>query len=440
MRVPRPFFAVAGLALALSACGGGVTASSEPSEDSTGGASPEASGEAAPAEGEEEVPTRSDADLVIWTDAVKVDAVTAVGDTFAEDNGISVDVQVVSSDLQSNFVTANSAGNGPDVVVGAHDWLGNLVQNGAIVPLQLSADQLSGYDETAVQATTYEGQLYGVPYGVEALALYRNTDVAPDEVASLDEAIAVGQAAVDAGDVESALNLPVGDNGDAYHMQPVLTSMGGYLFGYDEETGYDAADLGLDSEGAIAAATKIGELGESGSGVLRRSLSGDNTIALFTEGDAAFLVSGPWALNDVRASGVPYAVQPVPGFEGQGDAQPFMGAQAFMVASNAQNAAFAQEFVNNGVNNVEAMQTMFDLAQLPPALTEVRDAIAEDNPDIAVFAEAAEGANPMPALPAMSAVWEPLGTAYAAIVGGADPTSTMEQTAETIRTAIETAG
>ncbi len=89
----------------------------------------------------------ANADLVIWTDSLKLEAVQAVADQFAEANGISVAVQAVSTDLQTNFVTANAAKNGPDVVVGAHDWIGNLVQNGAIVPLQLSADDLSGYSD-----------------------------------------------------------------------------------------------------------------------------------------------------------------------------------------------------------------------------------------------------------------------------------------------------
>ncbi len=80
------------------------------------------------------------------------------------------------------------------MVVGAHDWIGNLVQNGAIEPLQLSPEDLSGYSEKAVQATTYDGQLYGVPYGIEALALYRNTDVAPDEPKTFDDAVDAGLA------------------------------------------------------------------------------------------------------------------------------------------------------------------------------------------------------------------------------------------------------
>ena len=414
-------------ALALVAftagCGGGGTTEGE------GGTGTEPSPEATEEEG---APTRADADLVIWTDALKLDGVKAIADTFAETQGISVEVQAVATELQTNFVTANSAGNGPDIVVGAHDWIGNLVQNGAIEPLQLTPDQLAGYSEKAVQSTTYDNKLYGVPYGVEAIALYRNTDVAPDEPKTLDDAIAAGQAAVKAKKVDSALNLPVGELGDAYHMQPILTSMGGYLFGQQPNGEYVPTDLGIGKPGSIEAAKKISELGKQK--VLRTSISGDNSIALFTEGKAAFLVSGPWALGDIKESGIPYAVQPIPGFEGGEPARPFMGAQAFMVASGAKNPAFAQEFISSTVNTEDAMMTLFELTNLPPSMTSVQESVQDD--DIALFAEAANAGDPMPAIPEMAAVWEPLGKAYAAIVGGAEPEKTMKQAGDQIASAI----
>lgn len=412
------------LAVTLTAgCGGGSSSPSTKTQDSA--AKPSATSSTS-------VPDRGDADLVIWTDALKVDAVKSVADDFAKEQGITVDVQVVSSDLQTAFVTANSAGNGPDVVVGAHDWIGNLVQNGAIDPLQLTPDQLQGYSTKAVQATTYDGQLYGVPYGIEALGLYRNTAVVPDAPKTLDDAISAGEKAVKAGKVDSALNLPVGENGDAYHMEPVLTSMGGYLFGQSKDGAYDPSDLGIGKQGSIDAAKKISELAKQK--VLRTSISGDNSIALFTGGKAAFLVSGPWALPDIKKSGMHYAVQAVPGFAGKDAASPFMGAQAFMVASKAQNKPFAQEFVTKGINNEAAMTKLYQGTNLPPAMTSVQNQVTDK--DIALFAAAANKAAPMPAIPEMAAIWEPLGKAYAAIVGGADPTKTIKAAGTTISKAI----
>jgi len=435
----RPLVAMAGVAI-LAACGGGSSTSSATgaaSDTAAASASASASASApAPSPSGSALPQRGDADLVVWTDQLKAPAVQKAAEKFAADNGIKVAVQVIATDLQANLVTANAAGNGPDVFTGAHDWIGNLVQNGSIEPLQISADKLSGYEDVAVKAETYNGKLYALPYGIEALAFYRNTAISPDAPKTMDDALAAGEAAVKAGTVTSALNLPVGQNGDAYHMQPILTSMGGYMFGRTAAGDYDPKDLGIGKEGSIAAAKKIGELGEKGKNILRRSISGDNNIALFAGGKAAFMISGPWALNDVKKGGVKYAVSPIPGFAGQKPAAPFAGVQGFYVASKAKNMTFAQEFVSNAMNTPEAMTAMYDAASLPPAMKAVQAHAISAEPSVEVFLAGARTGAPMPAIPAMSAVWEPLGKAYSAIVGGADPTATITAAGKTIADAI----
>jgi arabinogalactan oligomer/maltooligosaccharide transport system substrate-binding protein len=424
LKINRTLAALAGVALLTTACGGGGDSSSTPTEP-----------EAAPSAAESGVPTRGDADLVIWTDDLKIDAVKKIADGFGETNGISVDVQAIT-DTQSNFVTANTAGNGPDVVLGAHDWIGNLVQNGAIDPLQLTPDQLGAYSDVAVKATTYDEQLYGLPYGVESLVLYRNTELVPEAPATLDDAFAAGQALVTAGKVESAFNIPIGEQGDAYHMQPLYTSAGGYVFGRNAEGDYDPADLGVGGPASLEAAKRIAAVGEGGSKVLSRSVTNDNSIALFAAGKAPFLLSGPWAKGDVEKAGFDYEIQPVPGFKGLGPAKPFAGVQAFFIASKGKNKAFAQEFVTGTMNTPEAMQTMFDMANLPPALTSLQQSAGASDPDLKAYLDAANAGEPMPAIPQMQSVFEPLGKAYAAIVGGADPVGTMQATGKTITDTI----
>jgi arabinogalactan oligomer/maltooligosaccharide transport system substrate-binding protein len=106
------------------------------------------------------------------------------------------------------------------------------------------------------------------------------------------------------------------------------------------------------------------------------------------------------------------------------------------VASKGQNKAFAQEFVANAVNTEEAMRIMYEGAALPPALTSLQEAEVANNPNLQAFLDAARAGDPMPAIPQMAAVFEPLGKAYAAIVGGADPAATMQQTGQTISDSI----
>jgi len=415
-------------AVSLTACGSSTNSSNDaaPADATTSAAAPSASASA-------EVPTRGNADLVIWTDSgvPKYQAIKKVAEAFGKAQGITVAVQQVSSDLQAAFVTADAAGNGPDVVVGAHDWLGNLVQNGSIEPLQLSADQVSAYSKKAISATTYNGKLYGLPYGVETLALFRNTAEAPAKPATLEDVVKAGQAAVKAGKAEAALSLPVGDAGDAYHMEPIYTAGGGYLFGTTADGSYNPKDLGVGKAGSLKAAEKISQLGKQK--VLRTSISGDNAISLFTSGKAPFLISGPWALADVKKSGISYDIQPVPGFTGGPTAAPFMGAQDVMVAAHGKNESFAQEFVDNFLNTPEQMKTMYELSAEPPSMTSLQGSVDKDS---AVFAKAAEAAQPMPAIPAMQSVWEPLGKAYAAIIRGADADSTMKKAGQAISSSI----
>lgn len=428
MRIPlRAAVAAVGIAALTAGCSGGSGGTAAPAETSA----PEGGTTSA----ETGAPERGDADLVIWTDELKITPITEIAEQFGEENGITVAVQAVT-DLQANFVTANAASNGPDVVVGAHDWIGNMVQNGAIDPLQVTADQLSQYSEVAVDAVTYDEQLYGLPYGVEALVLYRNTDLVPEEPATLDEAFATGLELKEAGTVQAAFNLPVGELGDAYHTQPLYTSLGGYVFGRGAEGDYDPSDLGVGDEASQAAGERIEELGEGGSGVLTRSVSGDNYIALFADGQAPYLLSGPWARSDVEAAGFGWDVQAVPGFEGAEPAQPFTGVQAFYVASGGANKAFAQEFVGGTMNTEEAMKTLYDGADIPPSLVSLQESEVAADPQLQAYLDAANAGEPMPAIPQMGAVFEPLGQAYSAIVGGADGAETMVQTGETIRAAI----
>ena len=82
----------------------------------------------------------ANADLVIWADQKKADSLKEIAKSWGQEQGITVAVQIVANDLQPAFITANQAGNGPDIVMGAHDWIGNLVQNSAIRPVVLSPE------------------------------------------------------------------------------------------------------------------------------------------------------------------------------------------------------------------------------------------------------------------------------------------------------------
>jgi arabinogalactan oligomer / maltooligosaccharide transport system substrate-binding protein len=381
-------------------------------------------------------PTREHADLVIWTSETASRAITPLAKQFGSENGITVAVQVIASDLAANAITANAAGNGPDVLTLPNDFLGGALQNGAIAPLGLSAGDLAAYDKNAVASVTRNGQIWALPYGSENLVLFRNTKAAPKAPATVEDLVATGQAAVKKGIVDRALSLPVGQQGDAYHMEPFFTSAGGSLFGSDGTGQPDATKLGIGTPASVAAAKKIAALGDKGSKVLSRSIDGSNAIAQFTAGKAAYLVSGPWAIADIRKSGVPYDITPVPSFKGGKPASPFLAVQAFWTMSKAKNPTFAQEFVTKAMNTPAAMTALYQQDPRPPAQTAVLKAVSAKDPDMAKLAAGAKYATPLPDFPFMAGVWPPLSQAFASIVGGADPTSTMQKTGKSIQSVV----
>ena len=375
--------------------------------------------------------------LVIWADDKRAAALKPFADSFGSENGVDVQVQAISKDQQTTFVTASQQDSGPDVMVGAHDWIGNLVQNGAIDPVQLSAGQKAGIQAGALQAVTFNGQVYGVPYATENLALIRNTALAPQAPATIEDLVATGKKLQAQKKASEILCLQVGQNGDAYHLYPLYSSAGGYLFGTNASGEYDANDLGVGKPESIAAFTRIRALGEKGDGALKRAISLDNSIATFTGGKCAFLVSGPWAITDAKKAKIAYDISPVPGFKGAGPARPFLGVQTFYVAAKAKNKALAQEFVTNYVTTPELAVALYRAEPRPPALTAAFDQVSGTDPDLAKFLDAGRDAVPLPAIPAMASVWDPFGKAEAAIVGGAAPKTAMDAAAKTISSQIK---
>lgn len=376
--------------------------------------------------------------LTIWADEVRAPVLEEFTADFADTTGVDVVVEEHAEDLQEDYLTATEQGQGPDLVVGAHDWVGDFVRNGAVVPIQLNDDHIDALAPESVEAVTVEGQIYGAPYAMENLALLRNTDLAPDEPETFEELVEVGTDLVDDGEVDEAVMTEISSDGDPYHGYPLFRSMGGYLFGEDENGDPDPDDLGVDSEGGVAAFEKLHELGDAGSGVLRTSMNADNAVPFFEEADTPFLISGPWAVSGAEAAGVELEVSAIPGFEGHEPATPFLGVQTFYLSSQSDNAVFAEEFLTNHVLDVDLATALYEADPRTPALLDAFDAVSDDDPHLEGFQAAAEGGTPMPAIPEMNAVWEPFGRAMADVLDGAsDGATAAEQAAAGIRDAID---
>jgi arabinogalactan oligomer/maltooligosaccharide transport system substrate-binding protein len=398
-------------ALLMSACGG-----STPTPAATGDAA--ATTTPAATSTTTGAPVRdASVDLVIWSDADRATILKKYADQFGQEQGIKVQIQV-STDVRKDFKAATDAGKGPDVIVGAHDWLGELVQNGAVKPVNLSTAQQDQFTPAAIQAAKFNGQLYGVPYATENLGLMRNTALAPDAPASFEDMIAKGKAMKDSGKATNAFLQQVGKTGDAYYSYPYLSAFGGGIFAVKPNGDYDPTQVLVDSPGSVKGATFMGQLGKDG--YLSTNIDFDTAQSLFATGKVPYYVTGPWAVDKAKGAGIKYAISPLPTIDG-GKMSPFLGVQMFYVSAKAKNKAFAEEFVTKYVPNKDLQVDLFKVGNRPPALAEAYAEVAATNPDVKAWYEAGQGALPMPNIPAMNAVWGPLGQAGADVISGKTP-------------------
>jgi arabinogalactan oligomer/maltooligosaccharide transport system substrate-binding protein len=397
-------------ALLMSACG-----------SSTPDAKPAASAttKAAPAPATSGPPVRdAAADLVIWADADRVPIIQKYADEFGKENGIKVAVQV-ATDVRQQFKDATKVGKGPDVIVGAHDWLGELVQNNTVSPVNIAAADSAKFAPQAIAATQFNGQGYGVPYAVENIALVRNTALAPTAPASMSALVSAGQALVKSGKATNVLLQEVGKTGNAYYTYPYLKAFDGGIFATKANGDYDASKVIVNVPGSIKGATQMQALGKAK--VLSTNVDGTNVDALFDTGKVPFFITGPWAIDKAKKANIKYAISPLPSLTGGGKMQPFLGVQMFYVSAKAKNAAFAQEFVTKYVPREDVQLALFEAGHRPPALTSAYAKAALTDPDVKAWFEAGQGGQPMPNIPAMNSVWGPLGQAAADVIAGKTP-------------------
>jgi maltose/maltodextrin transport system substrate-binding protein/arabinogalactan oligomer/maltooligosaccharide transport system substrate-binding protein len=381
----------------------------------------------------EEAAADSGLSLTIWADNTRAPILQDLAAGFEEEYGVTLVVEELGfGDIRDQLTIAGPAGEGPDIIVGAHDWLGELVSNGVLAPIDLG-DKVADFAPAAIDAFTYDGELYGMPNATENVALFINTDIVPECPATWTEVaeISAELAANNTDDVATNKYGFVRMEGDPYHFFPIQTAFGGYVFGQGE-AGYDAADVGIDNEGSLAAAAWYDEFVKAG--LQPPAVDWETMHLMFESGQSAMTITGPWAVTRITDSGVPYAICPIPG-EVNEHGQPFLGAQGFMVSAFAKDPLLAQIFLTEFVATPEVMQAFYDADPRVPAYLPVLEAL--DDPNIAAFGEAGVDALPMPAIPEMASVWDAWGNAIVLISQqGDDATNAFTNAAEQIRTAI----
>jgi maltose-binding protein MalE len=350
--------------------------------------------------------------IVIWADADRVPAVTQVANGWAANKGVTVRVVQKEMGPIRQEISTVAAENAPDVIVGAHDWVGELSANGSVVPLTPSAATKRLFPKYALDSFSYGTaikKLYGAPVALENIALVTNTKLAkvPKTFADLEKQALAAKKKTKA---QVGLSVQQGQ-GDAYHMYPFFSGLGGYIFGTNKAGNLDPSDIGVANARFLRNAPLIDKWNKEG--LIRSQVNDSIAKDLFLKGRVAYWVTGPWFLADIRKSGLSYAVSAFPRIVAGTKSVPFLGVQGFMVTKFAGAhgvESLAKDLVGNYMMQPSAQLRLAAANDRYPANT--RAAAQVRDKDLKAFGAASVGGVPMPNIPQMASVWQDLGAAW----------------------------
>ena len=354
--------------------------------------------------------------LTVWVDELEAKALEGAAAEFKTDTGITVNL-VVNQDPRGNFLSSSTTGEGPDVVAGAHDWIGDLVANKVIEPIELGA-RAGEFQDNAVAAFKYESKTYGMPSTVQSLALICNAKKVPTQP-NWDQVKKAGL----------ALSLDAG-GGDPYHLYTIQTSFGAHVFKKDGDGNFKP-DLDLDNGGLDFA----NWLAVEGSKILDAGSTWDSSVKALQSGSKGCWITGPWVSGVLDLNTDEYNIYKIPSVGGK-DAVSFLSVRGFYVSANSKDTFYAKKFVVDYLGKAETQTELFNVSGRIPANKSAREA-AKDDRVVQGFADASQNAEPLPAIPAMASVWASWGaTQMQILTGKAEPEAAWTKMIADIEAAI----
>ncbi len=423
---PRPFTRLAlwaAAALLAAACGKSAptpaSAPAAPAEkaaaaEKTGGSDkaaavdPAAAASAAVAE-EDQGPPRT---VTIWhgyRDAEREALDNLVSHWNKNHPNLQISTLAVPPDaIIDKFQVAVPNGNGPDLIIFAHDKIGLWARAGLIQPLGdfATPERLKRFMPQAVKPLVHDKAIYGLPMAYKTLVLFYNKAMVKEPPKSLTQLIEVakGFTKPDA----DAFGLAY-EASNLYFHAPILLGLGGAV--YDDV----AKKVMIDSPEAQKAMDIARDLYKTHKILPQGAVSGFALTAMFKDNKVPFVFQGPWFIGELTPEPgqkpVEWGVALLPEVEPGKPMKPFLGSEALLLSAKAPQAKSALRVIDF-LTSDEAALTRIQLGkQMVANVKTYEQPKWSDDPVVKVFRGQAEMSLPMPSSAEMSAVWNPYNAA-----------------------------
>ena len=252
-------------------------------------------------------------EIVVWADETRGKNLEEVLKVKADwVSGYKVTVKAFSNfdALKEAFDKATDA-SGPDIVMGANDWVPTGAKSGKLAPITLTASQKARFTPGQLFDLTYRGKLYGVPVDVNNVAMIYNTDIVKTAPKTFGEMVAVYKANRASKSLKAGLCVAGG--GMSWGAHSIFSALGAdaYQFNSRDKIVYGRSFNGTVFGKNVRTYLLDGKIKGKSNGFLPASDAGckDN----FIDGKVPYAIIGNWEWKDYVDKGFTMNLMPVPG-------------------------------------------------------------------------------------------------------------------------------
>ncbi|WP_297463721.1 extracellular solute-binding protein [Thermococcus sp.] len=385
-------------------------------ETSSGSTSPSPTASPSPAETASQETDCGSGEIVIWH-KMQPNELEVFQSIAEEYMAMCPDVTIKfeqKADLEGALKAAIPAGQGPDLFIWAHDWIGKFGEAGLLEPIDdyVTSDVTKNFAPVAVEAMQYKGHYYAMPFAAETVALIYNKKMVSEAPTSFEQLESQMGKFYNPDEERYGIAWPI----DAYFISGIVQAFGGYYF--DDRTEKPGLDDPRTIEGFKFFFKKVYPY-------MAPTPDYGTQQSIFLEGRAPFMVNGPWSIASVKKAGIDFGVVPLPPIHRDGKEywpRPYGGVKDIYFARGIKNREAAWKFVKWFTTSPDVIKELsLQLGYIPVLKPVLDDPEIKNDPVIYGFGQAVQHAYLMPKSPKMGAVWDGVGKALNDILSSDDP-------------------
>jgi maltose/maltodextrin transport system substrate-binding protein len=348
--------------------------------------------------------------LLIWINGDKgYNGLQKVGDIFEKESGVKVIVQHPEG-APDKFTQATGAGKGPDIFCWPHDRVGEWAKSGLISPIRPNQRVRNDIEDSAWNAFNYQNKTWGYPLSIETIGLMYNKALVKTPPSTFEEVLVLDKALAAKG--KKAI---LWDYNKSFFSWPLFAGSGGYIFGLNDKGNFDPKKIGLNTPGSVKAGEFLGSMIKNGQ--MPRGADYAVMEGSFSRSQVAMMITGPWAWDNAKRSGIDFGVAPIPSIGGK-PAKPFVGVLGCMISAPSDVKDIAREFIENHLLRVDSLKIInADVPLGTPSNKAFYAELAAD-PNIRATMENARRGEAIPNIPEMQRFFTAMDAALEAITNG----------------------